>query len=169
MKRSGSSWTASSSIPFHSLVACKIGPGLLLSQVLLLLLFAARASKYWAVVTLLEGRGFLGTLLMLHPTHKWHRWGEDWQIGGKIPDPSCEVSIQLTWLLKIHNDLLAFLGQAFLVHSVCPDALDDLKYLVSDVEFVVELSVCSCWFHLLGFISNYIDQSEVSYVRALPM
>ena len=49
-----------------------------------------------------------------------------------------------------------------MIYSVRPDALDDLEDLVSNIEFVVELSVRSCRFHLLGFSSGTIEGVAVS-------
>jgi hypothetical protein len=43
-----------------------------------------------------------------------------------------------------NKNVLALLDQAFLVHGVRPNTLNDLEYLVSDIELVIELGVCSC-------------------------
>lgn len=67
----------------------------------------------------------------------------------------------------VRKNPLALLGQAFLVHCVCPDALDDLEYLVSDIKFVIELGVGSCYLHLCIKNQQDYDAISVKFMRIL--
>jgi hypothetical protein len=53
--------------------------------------------------------------------------------------------------LSLH--ILALLRQTLLVDIICPDALNDLEDLISDVELVVELCMSTSRFNLYNLIS----------------